>query len=79
MRTSKAAATRPRKKRKRDEDRNEFLPDRPRDELEEQAVGSLDFNEVLDEEVRLACTFVVVRPSYNYRAWLLPPDATVSC
>lgn len=42
-----------RKKRKRDEDRNEFLPDRSRDELDEQAVGSLEFNEVLDEEVRV--------------------------
>lgn len=41
------------RKRKRDEGRNEFLPDRPRDELDEQAVGSLVFNEVLDEEVRV--------------------------
>lgn len=50
--TGSGADTTPvRRKRKRVEDRNEFLPDRPSDELEEQAYGSLEFNEVLDEEV----------------------------
>lgn len=39
------------RKRKRDDDLNEFLPDRPPDEGE--TFGSLDFHEVLDEEVRL--------------------------
>ncbi len=37
-------------KRKRDDDLNEFLPDRPRQEGD--SYGSLEFNEVLDEEVR---------------------------
>ena len=40
---------RPRKKRKRDDDLNEFLPDRPPDDGE--LYGSLEFEEVLDEEV----------------------------
>ena len=40
-----------RRKRKRDDERNEFLPDRPAEELEERAYGSLEFNEVLDESV----------------------------
>lgn len=39
----------------RDDTRNEFLPDRPPDELEEQAYGSLEFNEVLDETVSMTC------------------------
>ncbi|KAJ3540256.1 hypothetical protein NM688_g6253 [Phlebia brevispora] len=49
---SAAAAPAPsvRRKRKR-EDRNEFLPDRSAEELEEETYGSLEFNEVLDEEV----------------------------
>ena len=51
---NKTTAAQVKRKRKRDQDRNEFLPDRSRDELEEQSVGSLEFNEVLDEEVRAA-------------------------
>ena len=46
--TSTAA---PKRKRKRQADRNEFLPDRSAEELEEETYGSLEFNEVLDEEV----------------------------
>ena len=42
----------PKRKRKRQEDKNEFLPDRSAEELEEQTYGSLEFNEVFDEEVR---------------------------
>lgn len=56
------------RKRKRDEERNEFLPDRPRDELDEQAVGSLVFNEVLDEEA-LKPKFVVVNRAPIMMAW----------
>ena len=47
--TGKPASKR---KRKRQEEGNEFLPDRSAEELEEQTYGSLEFNEVLDEEVR---------------------------
>lgn len=46
-----ADAGKAKRKRKRDDERNEFLPDRPSEELEEQAYGSLEFNEVRDEEV----------------------------
>ena len=37
------------KKRKRDDDLNEFLPDHAPDDGE--SYGSLEFNEILDEEV----------------------------
>lgn len=37
------------KKRKRSDDTNEFLPDGPTDEASKY--GSLEFNEVLDEDV----------------------------
>lgn len=40
---------RPKKKRKRDDDLNEFLPDRHPEESEQY--GSLEFNELLDEQV----------------------------
>ncbi|GJE84210.1 hypothetical protein PsYK624_002860 [Phanerochaete sordida] len=56
------------RKRKRDEGRNEFLPDRPRDELDEQTVGSLAFNEVLDEEA-LQSKFVVINRAPIMMAW----------
>ncbi|KIP10711.1 hypothetical protein PHLGIDRAFT_100851 [Phlebiopsis gigantea 11061_1 CR5-6] len=57
-----------RRKRKRVEDRNEFVPDRPDDELEGRSVGSLEFNEVLDEEV-LRSKFVVVNRAPIMMAW----------
>ncbi|KAI0938062.1 hypothetical protein AcV7_003360 [Taiwanofungus camphoratus] len=50
--SSRAETQRPRKKRKRDDDLNEFFPDRPLDEGE--MYGSLEFNEILDEEVCVA-------------------------
>lgn len=46
-------ATASRRKRKRQEDQNEFLPDRSAEELEEETYGSLEFNEVADEEVHV--------------------------
>lgn len=46
-------ATASRRKRKRQEDHNEFLPDRSVEELEEETYGSLEFNEIVDEEVRV--------------------------
>ncbi|PSS05403.1 hypothetical protein PHLCEN_2v3892 [Hermanssonia centrifuga] len=55
-------------KRKRDQDRNEFLPDRPREELEEQAYGSLDFSEVVDEET-LKPKLVVINRAPIMTAW----------
>ncbi|TFY56315.1 hypothetical protein EVJ58_g7720 [Rhodofomes roseus] len=48
--STSAQVERPRKKRKRDDDLNELLPDRPPDDGE--LYGSLEFKEVLDETVR---------------------------
>ena len=45
-----------RKKRRRDDDLNEFLPDRPVDEGE--SLGNLEFDEVLDEEVCIQTKFL---------------------
>ncbi|KAI0092018.1 hypothetical protein BDY19DRAFT_990766 [Irpex rosettiformis] len=57
-----------RRKRKRNDKCNEFLPDRPTDELEEQAYGSLEFNEVLDETV-LQTKHAVVNRAPIMTAW----------
>jgi hypothetical protein len=54
------------RKRKRDDERNEFLPDRPAEELEEQAYGNLEFNEVLDEEVSVR---IETRNLTRYGCW----------
>jgi len=59
-------AERPKKKRKRDDDLNEFLPDRPPDEGE--LYDSLEFNEVLDEEV-LKPKYTVVNRAPIMMAW----------
>lgn len=40
----------PAKKRKRDDDLNEYLPEGPQDDAAEY--GSFDFDELLDEQVR---------------------------
>ncbi|CAL1700750.1 unnamed protein product [Somion occarium] len=48
-----------RKKRRRDDDLNEFLPDRPTDEGDTYA--SLDFNEILNEEVLMPKSVVINR------------------
>ncbi|KAH9951615.1 hypothetical protein B0H21DRAFT_716738 [Amylocystis lapponica] len=58
--------TRPKRKRKRDNDINEFLPDRPSNEGE--LFGSLEFNEVLDEEV-LKNKYTVVNRAPVMMAW----------
>ena len=58
---------RPRKKRKRDDDLNEFLPDRPPDGGE--LYGSLDFKEALDEEV---CVLPWSLPARSQRGFLEP-------
>ncbi|KAI0773438.1 hypothetical protein BC629DRAFT_1291076 [Irpex lacteus] len=63
--SSKSATKR---KRKRDDERNEFLPDRPPDELEEQTYGSLEFSEVLDEVV-LQTKHAVVNRAPIMTAW----------
>ncbi|KAL7282388.1 hypothetical protein ACG7TL_003859 [Trametes sanguinea] len=42
--------SKPQRKRKRDDDLNNLLPSRPREEAD--VYGSLEFNEILDEEVR---------------------------
>jgi hypothetical protein len=57
----------PRKRRKRDDDQNEFLPAKPRDEGED--LGSLVFNEVLDEEVRPGLFYIThaLNPSQEVR------------
>ncbi|KZT12484.1 uncharacterized protein LAESUDRAFT_668161, partial [Laetiporus sulphureus 93-53] len=64
--TSFAQAERPKKKRKRDDDLNEFLPDRLQDEGEQY--GSLEFDEVLDEEV-LQTKYTVVNRAPIMMAW----------
>ncbi|KAI0960287.1 hypothetical protein AcW1_004838 [Taiwanofungus camphoratus] len=64
--SSRAETQRPRKKRKRDDDLNEFFPDRPLDEGE--MYGSLEFNEILDEEV-LKTKFTVVNRAPIMMAW----------
>ncbi|KAK7695880.1 hypothetical protein QCA50_000518 [Cerrena zonata] len=48
-----------RRKRKRDDDLNELLPDRPIDEGE--SLGNLDFNEVLNEETLMSKSVVINR------------------
>ncbi|OCH94137.1 hypothetical protein OBBRIDRAFT_198789 [Obba rivulosa] len=58
-----AAKPRPKKKRKRDDDLNEFLPSGPQGEAETN--GSLEFNEVLDEETK----FAVVNRAPIMTAW----------
>ncbi len=50
MLTSHLQAKKTQTKRKRDDDVNELLPDKPPQEGD--SYGSLDFHEVLDEEVR---------------------------
>ncbi|CCM03183.1 uncharacterized protein FIBRA_05305 [Fibroporia radiculosa] len=57
VRSSSAASQseRPKKKRKRDDDLNEFLPDHPPDEG--AMYGSLEFNEILDEEPSRRLTY----------------------
>ncbi|KAJ3488378.1 hypothetical protein NLI96_g2901 [Meripilus lineatus] len=55
-----------RKKRRRDDDLNEFLPDRPPDEGE--TFSSLDFHEILDETV-LMSKFTVVNRAPIMTAW----------
>jgi hypothetical protein len=49
----------PKNKRKRDDDLNEFLPEAPPDEA--SAYGSMDFNDVLDEEVLKVKSTVINR------------------
>ncbi|KAI9574735.1 hypothetical protein HD554DRAFT_93210 [Boletus coccyginus] len=49
----------PKKKRKYDDDSNEFLPEAPPDEA--SAYGSMDFNDVLDEEVLKVKSTVINR------------------
>ncbi|THH05629.1 hypothetical protein EW146_g9851, partial [Bondarzewia mesenterica] len=59
-------STPPAKKRKRQDDVNEFLPDRPAEEIEE--LGNLDFEELLDEDV-LKPKFTVVNRAPIMMAW----------
>ncbi|KAJ3016995.1 hypothetical protein NUW54_g686 [Trametes sanguinea] len=54
------------RKRKRDDDLNEFLPSRPREEAD--AYGSLEFNEILDEEV-IKTKYTVVNRAPIMMAW----------
>ncbi|CDO71254.1 hypothetical protein BN946_scf184908.g11 [Trametes cinnabarina] len=56
----------PQRKRKRDEDLNELLPNRPRDEGD--VYGSLEFNEILDEEV-IKTKYAVVNRAPIMMAW----------
>ncbi|KAI0353631.1 hypothetical protein OH77DRAFT_1522500 [Trametes cingulata] len=49
--SSSKADSKPQRKRKRDDDLNELLPSKPREEGD--SYGSLEFNEILDEEVCL--------------------------
>lgn len=57
---------RPKKKRKRDDDLNEFLPDRHPEESEQY--GSLEFNELLDEQV-LQPKYTIVNRAPIMMAW----------
>ncbi|PCH41074.1 hypothetical protein WOLCODRAFT_162792 [Wolfiporia cocos MD-104 SS10] len=68
--SSQPSAERPsqRRKRKRDDERNEFLPDRPSDEEEGAQYSSLEFNEILDEQV-LSTKFAVVNRAPIMMAW----------
>ncbi|KAI0832385.1 hypothetical protein BC628DRAFT_1346466 [Trametes gibbosa] len=56
----------PERKRRRDDDRNELLPSKPRQEGD--AYGSLEFDEVLDEEV-LQTKFAVINRAPIMMAW----------
>lgn len=66
---SQGSQTTPTKKRKRNhenpKDVNEFLPSRPVDEA--ATYGSMEFNEVLDEEVPLTRVFSS-KLSYSHRS-----------
>ncbi|KIJ70041.1 hypothetical protein HYDPIDRAFT_171956 [Hydnomerulius pinastri MD-312] len=64
--TVQAVITPVKKKRKRDDDLNEFLPEAPPDEA--STYGSLDFGEVLDEEV-LKMKSTVVNRAPLMTAW----------
>ncbi|KZT20375.1 hypothetical protein NEOLEDRAFT_1075772 [Neolentinus lepideus HHB14362 ss-1] len=59
--TSQNATASPRKRRKLTEEVNEFLPGKPEDELEGVSFGSLDFKEMLDEEVLVEKSTVINR------------------
>ncbi|TFL05855.1 hypothetical protein BDV98DRAFT_630506 [Pterulicium gracile] len=67
--TVQVVSTPPKKKRKRQSDVNEFLPERPKDELSE--FGSLDFGEVMDEATLLT------KSTHVNRAPLMTAWATV--
>ncbi|TBU32804.1 hypothetical protein BD311DRAFT_511218 [Dichomitus squalens] len=54
------------KKRKRDDDVNEFLPDRPPEEGD--SYGSLEFNEILDEEA-MKSKYTVINRAPIMMAW----------
>ncbi|KAI9063276.1 hypothetical protein FKP32DRAFT_1592727 [Trametes sanguinea] len=58
--------SKPQRKRKRDDDLNEFLPSRPREEADVH--GSLEFNEILDEEV-IKTKYTVVNRAPIMMAW----------
>ncbi|OSX60264.1 hypothetical protein POSPLADRAFT_1147841 [Postia placenta MAD-698-R-SB12] len=64
--STSTSAERPRKKRKRDDDLNEFLPDRHPEEGEQY--GSLEFNELLDEQV-LQPKYMIVNRAPIMMAW----------
>ncbi|KAI9001044.1 hypothetical protein BD414DRAFT_20872 [Trametes punicea] len=60
------ADSKPQRKRKRDDDLNELLPSRPPDEGD--AYGSLEFNEILDEEA-IKKKYTVVNRAPIMMAW----------